>query len=58
MVLRLGRYRWFKCTQMKIIRKYNLFPNIYFICFPYKLETIFKYITYTIEKRNAPSDAQ
>ena len=54
----LGTYRWFKCTQMKIIHKHNLFHNFYFICFRYKLKTILRYVTYTIEKRNSPSDAQ
>ena len=58
MVFRSGRYRWFKNTQMKSIHKHHLFPNFYFICFPYKLKTIFRYITYTLEKRNAPLDAQ
>ena len=35
MVPHSGRSSWFKCTQMKIIRKYNSFPNFDFICFPY-----------------------
>ena len=36
----LGRHSWrpsrFKCTQTKIVNKYNLVPKFDFICFPYK----------------------
>ena len=35
------------CAQMKIIHKHIVFPNFDFICFPYKKEAIFWYITYT-----------
>ena len=35
-VLHSGRWRRFKCTRMKIVHKYNLFPRFDFICFLYK----------------------
>ena len=48
----------FKGHGKAIIHKYNLVTNFDFICVPYQLEAIFRYITYTKEKRNAPSEAQ